>query len=135
MFAGAQSIQLPEKYDEAAATTNAHLSTMLSYILCVSRFAHYLKVIARDKIGSFATPGLLEDELRKWLMNYTSSTESSDAEHLARFPLSDAQVQIRDRPGKPGSFLCVIHLKPHTQIDQISTSIRLVTELAPVKAK
>jgi type VI secretion system protein ImpD len=135
MFASAQSIQVPGAYKEAVAGTNARLSAMLSYILCVSRFAHYLKVIARDKIASFATSDLLEENLKRWLMKYISSSDSPDPEQMARFPLSDANVQIRDRPGKAGSFLCVIHLKPHTQVDQVATSVRLVTELAPGRTK
>jgi type VI secretion system ImpC/EvpB family protein len=129
VFAGAQSVQKPAKYDEPSATTNARLSSMLQYMLCVARFAHFLKVIARDKVGSFATPESLEDHLNRWLMGYMTSNEADDDETLARYPLREARVQLREHPGKPGSYVCVIHLKPHTQVDQVATTIRLMTEL------
>ncbi len=134
-FYGNQSLHLPAHFQEATATANARLSAMLQYILCVSRFAHYLKVMARDKIGSFSTPSLCEEYLQRWLGDYTVSSDSPDEETRAKSPLREAQVQIREHPGKPGSFLCVVHLKPHAQLDQVATSIRLTTTLTPGKAR
>jgi type VI secretion system ImpC/EvpB family protein len=130
-FYGNQSLQRPKTYDEPAATANARLSAMLQYMLCVARFAHYIKVIARDKVGSFAEPDDLEEYLQGWLLKYTLPDDSADLETKASCPLREAKVQVRAHPGKPGSYLCVIHLQPHFQLDQIATAVRLATELAP----
>jgi type VI secretion system protein ImpD len=130
-FYGNQSVQKPAKYDELAATVNARLSAMLQYILCVSRFAHYLKVISRDKIGSFAGPAEVEAHLQRWLHQYLMGDDEGSLELKARYPLREAKAKVRERPDKPGSYLCVIHLRPHFQLDQMVTAVKLVTELAP----
>jgi type VI secretion system ImpC/EvpB family protein len=129
-FYGCQSVQRPKKFDEPAATANAKLSAMLHYLLCVSRFAHYLKVIARDKIGGLTSAEDVQDYLHKWLVSYTVSMDEADLGTKARFPLRDGRVQIREHPAKPGNYLCVIHLQPHFQIDQVVTAVRLTTELS-----
>jgi type VI secretion system ImpC/EvpB family protein len=129
-FYGNQSVQKPKLYDELPATINARMSTMLQYMFCVARFAHYIKVITRDKVGSFVTPGDLEDYLRKWLMKYTTSSDTGGPEIKARFPLREAKVQVTERADKPGTYRSVIHLRPHYQLDQMVTSVRLVAELA-----
>jgi type VI secretion system ImpC/EvpB family protein len=134
-FYGNQSVHLPAVYQEGTATANANLSSMLQYILCVSRFAHYLKVMARDKTGSFTTPSLCEEHLRRWLGTYTASSVSPDEETRAKCPLREVQVQIREDAGKPGSYLCVLHLMPHAQLDEVATSIRLTTTLTRGKAR
>jgi type VI secretion system ImpC/EvpB family protein len=130
-FYGNQSVQKPKQYDELPATINARLSAMLQYMLCIARFAHYLKVIGRDKLGSFIGPSDCEDHLRRWLMKYTTSNENAGPELKAQNPLREAKVQVRERPDKPGSYVCVAHLRPHFQLDQMATAVRLVTELAP----
>jgi type VI secretion system protein ImpD len=132
-FYGNQSLNKPRHYDEPEATANAKLSAMLQYMLCVSRFAHYLKVMARDKIGSFATPALCEDYLQRWLSTYTSSSDVPDEETRARYPLRESLVRIAELPGKPGTYQCICHLKPHAQLDQVSTTVRLATTLAAGK--
>jgi len=104
---------------------------MLQYMLCVARFAHYIKVIARDKVGAFAGPSDWEDFLHRWLLPYTLPDESADLETKARCPLREARVQVRAHPAKPGCYLCVVHLRPHFQLDQVVTAVRLATELAP----
>src|SRR5262245_19511385 len=104
---------------------------MIQYMLCVARFAHYLKVLARDKVGAFLTPGDLEDYLRRWLLNYVTANDSAGMEMKAKYPLREAKVQVRERPDKPGTYSCVIHLRPHFQLDQMVTAVKLVTELAP----
>jgi type VI secretion system ImpC/EvpB family protein len=129
-FYGNQSAQKPAKYDEVAATVNAGLSAMLQYMLCVSRFAHYLKVMARDRIGSFAAPSELEDYLRRWLARYTAAGDSATLETRARFPLREARVEVRELPDKPGTYTCVAHLRPHFQLDQMFAAVRLVTEVS-----
>ena len=104
---------------------------MLQYIFCVSRFAHYVKVIARDLIGSQLTPEKCESSLGEWLRKYTISSDTAGPEDKAKYPLREAKVQVRERPDQPGSYSCVIHLRPHFQVDQMFMSMRLATELAP----
>jgi len=130
-FYGNQSVQLPERYTELAATMNARLSAMLQYTLCVSRFAHYLKVISREKLGSFTGPADCEDYLRRWLMEYTVANDNAAPELKARHPLREARVQVREQLDRPGHYVCVAHLRPHFQLDQMAMAVRLVTELAP----
>ncbi|HYT92065.1 MAG TPA: type VI secretion system contractile sheath large subunit [Gemmataceae bacterium] len=130
-FYSNQSVQRPKAYDEAPASANARLSAMLQYILCVSRFAHYLKVIARDKIANLAGPKECEDFLQRWLLKYVSEGDGLDWGSKAKFPLREGQVRVRAHPDKPGSYLCVMHLRPHFQLDQVATTMRLATELAP----
>jgi type VI secretion system ImpC/EvpB family protein len=130
-FYGNQSVQKPAEYDEVPATMSARLSAMLQYMLCVARFAHYLKVISRDKLGAFNGASELEDYLRKWLMNYTNTNDTAGPEVRAKYPLREAKVQIREQPGRPGSYSCTFHLRPHFQLDQLVASVRLRTELSP----
>jgi type VI secretion system ImpC/EvpB family protein len=129
-FYGNQSIQKPKEYDELPAMMNARLSAMLQYILCVSRFGHYIKVIIRDKVGRFTGPADCEDYLRRWLMNYTTATDKGGPELKSKYPLREAKVRVRERPDAPGSYRCVIHLRPHYQLDQMITAVKLTTELA-----
>ena len=123
--------QKPKTYDDPKATVNARLSAMLQYILCVSRFAHYLKVISRDKIGSMASPEDCENFLGQWLRKYTTSSDTAGPEDKAKYPLREAKVVVRERPDKPGSYHCVIHLRPHFQLDQMFMTMKLTTDLAP----
>jgi type VI secretion system protein ImpD len=124
-------VQSARQYDSATATANARISTMLQYMLCVGRFAHYVKVIARDRVGSFSTPEQCEDYLTKWLREYCNGNSNPSPELMARCPLRQARVQVSEPPGRPGSYQCVIHLRPHSQVDQIVSEFKLVTELAP----
>ncbi|HVS40407.1 MAG TPA: type VI secretion system contractile sheath large subunit, partial [Gemmataceae bacterium] len=130
-FHGNQSVQKPAKFDEPAATANARLSAMMQYVLCAARFAHYVKVISREKLGSFTGPADCEDYLRRWLQNYTTANDEAGPDLKAKHPLREARVQVRERPDKPGSYLCVAHLRPHFQLDQLSAGVKLVTELGP----
>jgi type VI secretion system protein ImpD len=101
---------------------------MLHYVLCVSRFAHYVKVIARDRVGSHSTAEQLQSMLSDWVHQYvTSPTASNEAKR--RQPLSDASVEITDVVGRPGVFGCVMHIQPHFQIDQVVAGFRLYTEI------
>jgi type VI secretion system ImpC/EvpB family protein len=129
-FYSNQSIQKPATYDDPRASANARLSVMLQYMLCVARFAHYIKVIARDMTGSMVTAETCEDELRKWLQNYVTGSDSAGPETKARYPLREARVQVRELPDRPGSYTCQIHLRPHYQLDQMFMSVRLSTKLA-----
>jgi type VI secretion system protein ImpC len=133
VFMGAQSAQKPKQYFDPAANANAELSAKFNYLLCVSRFAHYLKVMARDKVGSNFSPEDCERYLAEWLRGYTTASDSGGPEERAKYPLREAKVMVRERPGAPGSYNCVIHLRPHFQLDQMFMSMRLSTELAPAR--
>jgi len=126
-----QSAQKPKRYDELPATMNARISAMLQYMLCVSRFAHYLKVAARDKVGSFVEASECEDFLHTWLQKYVTSDSEADPDVKAEYPLREARVQVRNHPGKPGNYLCVAHLWPHFELDELNTTLRVTTELTP----
>jgi type VI secretion system protein ImpD len=128
-FYGNQSVQKSKQYDEAIATRNARLSAMLQYMLCVSRFAHYVKVIMRDRLGSTVGPAECEEHLQRWLGNYTISNDEASLETKAKYPLRESSVRIAERPGKPGTYYCTIHLRPHFQLDQMLSTLRLTTEL------
>ncbi len=107
---------------------------MLQSMLCVSRFAHYLKVLVRDKIGSFAEASECEDYLNHWLQRYVTSDSEAAPEVKAVYPLREASVRVREDPGKPGSYLCVAHLWPHFELDELTTTLRVTTELSPGQA-
>jgi len=130
-FYSNQSIQNPATYDEQAATINARLTAMLQYMLCVSRFAHYIKVIGRDKVGGFIGPSDCQEFLSKWFMQYTLGNDNASPEMKAKYPLREAKVEVRERADKPGAYFCVIRLRPHYQLDQLVTGVKLVTELGP----
>lgn len=129
-FYNNQSIQNPKSYSDQDANVNAKLSAMLQHVMCGSRIAHYIKVMIRDKVGSFATAADCEEHLRQWLFKYTTGREDLDWEDQARYPLREAAVSVKDHPSKPGEYLCVIHLRPHYQLDQMVSELELVTELA-----
>ncbi len=133
VFMGAQSCQKPKTYFDPAANANAELSAKINLILCTSRFAHYLKVMGRDKIGSFMTPGECSSWLNEWIRKYTVDPQGASDQTKAKFPLSEARVDVRAVPGKPGWYEAVAYLKPHFQMETLSTSMRLVAEL-PKKA-
>jgi type VI secretion system protein ImpD len=128
-FHSSQSIQQPRRYDEEDATVNARLSTMLQNIFCASRFAHYIKVMVRDRIGTLAGPEELEDYLGRWLLGYTMANDSAPAELKARHPLRDAKVEIKEVRGSPGKYHCRIFLRPHFQLEQLAGTIRLETRI------
>jgi type VI secretion system protein ImpC len=133
-FFSVQSAQKPKKYDTAAATANARISAQLPYIFAVSRFAHYLKSIMRDKIGGFTSRTEIEQFLNRWISNYVVSNDSAGFETKAKHPLREARVDVVEIPGKPGAYRAVAFLRPHFQLDELSVSLRLVADLpAPTK--
>ncbi|HEX3881020.1 MAG TPA: type VI secretion system contractile sheath large subunit [Stellaceae bacterium] len=129
VFCGNASVQRPRAYDQALATVNARLSAMLQYILCISRFAHYLKCLGRDAIGSVATAEAIQRRLQQWITQYCNTNETAPLATLARRPLREARVEIREMADRPGAYYCVAHLQPHFQLDRVETSFRLVTDL------
>jgi type VI secretion system protein ImpC len=129
VFFGAQSTQKPKKYDRPEATANAAISARLPYLMATSRFAHYLKVMARDKIGSFMEATDVESWLNRWINNYVNSNESAGQEMKARFPLREARVEVREIPGRPGSYNAIAYLRPWLQMEELTTSMRLVARI------
>ncbi|MGD0307910.1 MAG: type VI secretion system contractile sheath large subunit [Acidobacteriota bacterium] len=129
-----QSCQKPKLFDNEAANANARLSAQLPYIMAVSRFAHYLKAMMRDKIGSFTSRTECERWLNKWIMNYVTPDDSASAATKAQYPLRDAKIEVVEVPGKPGAYRAVAFLRPHFQLDELSVSLRLVAEL-PASAR
>jgi type VI secretion system protein ImpC len=134
-FFGAQSCQKARKYDTDAANANARLSTQLQYIMATSRFAHYLKAIMRDKIGSFMTRQNCESYLNRWITNYVLLDDNASQEAKANNPLREARVDVSEVRGKPGVYRAVAFLKPHFQLDELTLSLRLVAELPPAVAR
>ncbi len=130
VFMGAQSCQKPKQYFDPAANANAELSAKFNYMMCVSRFAHYLKVMARDKIGSFMEVSDCQRWLNDWINNYVlANPESAGDEAKAKAPLADAKVEVREVKGKPGWYEAVAWLRPHFQLETLTTSMRLVAEV------
>jgi type VI secretion system protein ImpC len=128
-FFGAQSAQKAKKYDSDTANSSAVLSAQLQYIFAVSRIAHYMKAMMRDKIGSFAAASNVEDYLNRWLTQYVLLDDNASQEAKAQFPLREASVQVSEVPGRPGVYRAVSFLRPHFQLDELSVSLRLVAEL------
>ena len=130
-FFSIQSAQKPKVYDKEAANANARLSSQLPYILAVSRFAHYLKAMMRDKIGSFMSRAECERFLNDWIVNYVTADDTAGPVIKARRPLREARVEVTEVAGKPGAYRAVAFLRPHFQLDEIAVSLRLVAELPP----
>ncbi len=130
-FFSVQSAQKPKLYNKDAANANARLSTQLPYILAVSRFAHYLKAMMRDKVGSFMSRSQCERFLNDWIRTYTVGDDDASPAIKAKNPLREARVEVVDVPGKPGAYRAVAFLRPHYQLDELSVSLRLVAELPP----
>jgi type VI secretion system ImpC/EvpB family protein len=134
VFYSNQSLQQPARYDRPAATVNAQMSAMLQYMFCVSRFAHYVKVLGRDKLGAFAEYEELEKILQNWIIQYVTSDSEAPAATKARYPLRDAKVRVEPTPGKPGSYRCLMKLNPHNELDELQASVRVVAELTPARS-
>ena len=130
-FFSVQSAQKPKLYNKDEANANARLSTQLQYILAVSRFAHYLKAMMRDKIGSFMSRSQCERFLNDWIQTYVVGNDDASAAIKAKNPLREARVEVVDVPGKPGAYRAVAFLRPHYQLDELSVSLRLVADLPP----
>ena len=128
-FFSVQSVNRPTLFDKDAANANAKLSAQLPYIFAMSRFAHYLKAMMRDKIGSFTTREECQVFLNRWISQYVLSDDSASQAAKAKLPLREASIEVSDIPGKPGAFRAVAFLKPHFQLDELTISLRLVAEL------
>lgn len=129
VFFGAQTAQKPKKYDRPEATANAAISARLPYMMATSRIAHYLKVIARDKIGSFMEATDVQEWLQRWISNYVSADTKPSQEAKARFPLREAKIEVKEIPGKPGSYHAVAWMRPWLQMEELTTSLRMVARI------
>ena len=133
-FFSVQSCNKPKLYDKEAANANARLSSQLPYILAVSRFAHYLKSIMRDKIGSFMSRADCQQFLNQWIMQYVTEDDQASQHTKAQYPLREARIEVEEVPGKPGVYRAIAFMRPHFQLDELTVSLRLVAEL-PASAR
>ncbi len=134
-FIGAQSLNKPAEYYDADATANANLAARLPYMFACSRFAHYLKCIVRDKVGSFRERADMQKWLNEWIMNYVDGDPAnSTQETKARKPLAAAEVVVEEVEGNPGYYTSKFFLRPHYQLEGLTVSLRLVSKLPSVKS-
>lgn len=133
-FIGAQSLQKPAEYDDPDATANAALAARMPYLFACCRFAHYLKCIVRDKIGSFKEKDDMKRWLQDWIMNYVDGDPAHSSEDTkARRPLADAEVIVEEVEGSPGYYSSKFFLRPHYQLEGLTVSLRLVSKLPSLK--
>ena len=129
VFFGAQTAQKPKKFDDPAASANAEISARLPYIMATSRIAHFLKVMARDKVGSFMEAGDAEEWLNSWIAKYVNASPGASAEMKARFPLAEATIEVKETPGQPGVYSAIAYLRPWLQMEELTASMRLVANI------
>ena len=133
-FISGQSLQKPQEYDDPDATANAALAARLPYLFACNRFAHYLKCIVRDKVGSFKDREAMSDWLNKWILNYVDGDPAHSSERTkAERPLAAAQVEVEEIEGMPGYYQSKFYLKPHYQLEGLTVSLRLVSKLPSEK--
>ena len=134
VFNANPSLHRPFRSQSRIADENARIAAMLQYVLCASRFAHYLKVMMRDRVGSLGSADSIEAMIGAWLHKHCLGNDDASAELKARFPLRNASVSVRELPGRPGILGCVLRLQPHFQLDDVSTSFQLVAEVSTAQA-
>jgi type VI secretion system protein ImpC len=133
-FFGSQTVNRPKKYNLPAANANAELSARLPYILNTSRFAHYIKVMMRNRIGSFMTKDNVQSYLTTWISDYVLDKDDAGQDLKAKYPLREARIDVADVPGQPGAYTATVFLRPHFQLEGLSASLRLVAELPAAAA-
>jgi len=133
-FFGCQSLQKPEQYYDPDATQNANLSARLTYMFAMCRFAHYLKSMVRDKIGTFKEREDMERFLNDWISNYVTRDPRASDEVKARYPLAAAEVKVQEVEGNPGYYTSQFYLRPHYQLEGLTVSLRLVSKLPSAKS-
>jgi type VI secretion system protein ImpC len=133
-FIGAQSLQKPAEYDDPDATANARLGARLPYLFASCRFAHYLKCMVRDKVGSFKERADMERFLSNWIKGYVIGNPSEAGDELkARKPLAGAEVKVEEVEGNPGYYSAKFHLRPHYQLEGVNVTMSLVARLPSEK--
>lgn len=135
VFLGAQSLYAAPNDGDLPMQVNGRLSSMLHYVMCMSRFAHYVKIMARDRVGAYTTPQDLERYLEDWLRNYTIGNTDAGPELKARYPLAGARLEMSEVSGRPGVMNCVLHLQPHFQFDQVVSGFRMRTEVQAMRSR
>jgi type VI secretion system protein ImpC len=133
-FFGSQTVNKPKKFNLPAANANAELSARLPYILNTSRFAHYIKVMMRNRIGSFMTKENVQAYLTTWISDYVLDKDDAGQDLKAQYPLREARIDVADVPGQPGAYSATVFLRPHFQLEGLSASLRLVAELPAAAA-
>ena len=133
VFVGAQSLQKPQEYDDDDATANANLAARMPYLFATCRFAHYLKCIVRDKIGSYKSREDMQRWLNDWIQNYVTPDPDASEEAKAKRPLFDAKVEVEEVPGNPGYYQSKFYLRPHFQLEGLTVSLRMVSKLPSEK--
>jgi type VI secretion system protein ImpC len=134
-FISGQSLQKPQEYDDPDATANAGLAARLPYLFACNRFAHYLKCIVRDKVGSFRSRESMQDWLNEWILNYVDGDPlNSSEETKSKRPLAAASVEVEEIEGQPGYYQSKFYLKPHYQLEGLTVSLRLVSKLPAEKS-
>lgn len=129
VFFGSQTTQKPAKYDRPEATANAAISARLPYVMATSRFAHYLKIMGRDKVGSFMEASDAENWLNRWIVNYVNGNADAGQDMKAKYPLAEAKVEVHEIAGSPGSYNAVAWLRPWLQMEELTTSLRMVARI------
>jgi len=129
VFFGAQTSQKPKKFDDPDASANAEISARLPYIMATSRIAHFLKVMARDKVGSFMEAADAEEWLNRWISSYVNSSPGASADMKARYPLAEANIEVKEVPGQPGVYSAIAWLRPWLQMEELTASLRLVANI------
>ena len=132
VFGAVRSLLAPARFSgptAAAANANARISSQINSVLCASRFAHHLKIMGRHMVGSFKTADEIQRQLQGWLTRYVNGNLSAGSESRARHPLVAGQVEVKEHIGKPGSFGCVVRLQPYYQLDDVTATFQLVTEV------
>ena len=133
VFMATQSANQPTKYLDADANANARLSSQLQYTFAIARFAHFLKTMMRDKIGSFMSREQCQKFLNEWIQHYVLLDDFASQDAKAKFPLREAQIEVTEDPAKPGVYKAIARLRPHFQLDEITVSLRLVARLPQPK--
>lgn len=125
VFYSNQSVHQPANYDDPVVTANAKISAMLQYVLCCSRLAHYVKILARNKLGSHLSPMEIQNDIQNWLVDYVTPDARAAPSMKAKYPLREADVEVNEIPGQPGKYMMTIRLLPHYQLDELSSSMTL----------
>lgn len=129
VFYNCQTVQAIKTYNNPQASANAQISIQLQYILCASRFAHYLKIMIRNQLGRFTTAEACQSKLQNWLLQYTAASSDLSIASKAKYPLRAANIHIQQSSSKPDRYICIIHLNPHCQIDNVDATLQLFTEV------
>lgn len=134
VFFGVPSVQQPKQYSQESASASARLSGQIHYLLAVSRFAHFMTAMMREKVGSFMSRDDSERFLNLWIQNYVLLDDSANQETKSQFPLREAHIEVTELPGRPGVYLAIAYLRPHFQLDELSISLRVVVRLSSTGA-